>query len=208
MSPYAQHTLELLKEINEYQQTTDKGAGEIQEPLEDGEEVLDPDNTSSGFNSVLNTFNNEFEHECLEDAVSLLHACHIRQSIADQVPGNKYSIPTLPRTKFLAHQVRAIWFNIRRWLWDSDMPGVLVADEMDLGQTFMSVVAAMICKLLTKKVVMGLLLAIMWGNTLEEWVNMAQNDYPGIIGEEWEWYPLERLNSVPCHCLEIQTTPH
>jgi len=36
---------------------------------------------------------------------------------------------------------------------------------------------------------------------------MAQNDYPRIISEEQELYPLQRLNSVP-HCLlEIQTTP-
>ena len=36
---------------------------------------------------------------------------------------------------------------------------------------------------------------------------VAHNDFPGIVGEEWEWYPLQRLNSVPRHLLEIQTTP-
>ena len=35
------------------------------------------------------------------------------------------------------------------------MPGALVADEMELGKTFTSVAAAMICQLLTDKVVMG-----------------------------------------------------
>jgi len=87
------------------------------------------------------------------------------------------------------------------------MPGVLVGDEMGLTKTFTSVVAAMICKLLTEKVVMGLSLWIMCGNTLEEWVNMAQNDYPGVIGKEQVRYPLPRPNSVPCHFGEIQTTP-
>ena len=35
------------------------------------------------------------------------------------------------------------------------------------------------------------------------------NDFPGIVGEEREWKPLQRLNSVPRRLLEIQTTlPH
>jgi len=49
----------------------------------------------------------------------------------------------------------------------------------------------MISKLLTVKVVMGLPLSILWGNTLADWVHMVQNAYPGIIGEEREWYPLQ-----------------
>jgi hypothetical protein len=36
-----------------------------------------------------------------------------------------------------------------------------VADEMSLGKTFTLVAAAMICKLLTAKLVMGLLLPIL-----------------------------------------------
>jgi len=46
-----------------------------------------------------------------------------------------------------------------------------------------------------------------WGNTLQEWVNMVQNDFPGIIGEEQEWYPLPTHNSVPRHLMENQQTP-
>jgi len=38
-------------------------------------------------------------------------------------------------------------------------------------------------------------------------VILAVNDFPGIVGEEREWYPLQRLNSVPRRLLEIQTTP-
>jgi len=87
------------------------------------------------------------------------------------------------------------------------MPGALVADEMGLGKTFTSVAAAMLCKLVTEKVVMGLPLSILWGNILEEWVILAHNDFPGIVGEERKWYPLQRLNSVPRRLLEIQTTP-
>jgi hypothetical protein len=87
------------------------------------------------------------------------------------------------------------------------MPGALVADEMGLGKTFTSVAAAMLCKLLTEKVVMGLQLSILWGNTLDEWVILADNDFPGIVGKERQWYPLQRLNSVPRRMLEIEITP-
>jgi hypothetical protein len=38
-------------------------------------------------------------------------------------------------------------------------------------------------------------------------VILLDNDFPGIVGEQWEWYPLQRLNSVPRHLLEIQTMP-
>jgi len=207
MSPSAQLTSEQLKEIIEDDKNTDKGAREVQDQVEDGEEVLDPANTSSVLNTVLSTINNEFEHECLDEAVRLLNVHPIRQSTDDRVPGHKYSIPGLPGTKFLAHQVWAIWFIVRRWVWDTDMPGALVADEMGLGKTFTSVAAAMLCKLVTEKVVMGLPLSILWWNTLEEWVILAVNNFPGIVGEQREWYPLQRLNSVPCRLLEIQTTP-
>jgi len=207
MSPSAQLTSEQLKEIIQDQKKTNQGAREFQEQVEDGEEDLDPENTSSVFNTVLNAINNEFEPECLEKAVRRLNAHPIHQSIDDCVPGHKYSIPGLPRTNFLAHQVWAIWFIVRRWVWDADMPGALVVDEMGLGKTFTSVAAAMICKLQTEKVVMGLPLSTLWGNTLEEWVNRVQNDFPGIIDKEWEWHPLLRHNSVLHGLMVIQPTP-
>jgi len=71
---------------------------------------------------------------------------------------------------------------------------------MGLGKTFTSVAAAIICKLLTEKVVIGLPLSIIWGNTLDQWVNMAWNGFPGIIGDKLEWYPLWTQNLVP-RCL-------
>ena len=65
----------------------------------------------------------------------------------------------------------------------------------------------MLCNLVTEKVVMGLPLSILWGNTLKEWVILAHNDFPGIVGEEREWYALKRLNSVPHRLLNIKSTP-
>jgi SNF2 family DNA or RNA helicase len=183
----AQLTSEQLKEIIEDDMNTDKSAREVREQVEDGEEVPDPENTSLVLNTVRNTINNEFEHKCLDEAIRLVNALPLRQSPDDRIPGCRYSIPGLPGTKFSVHQVWANWFIVRRWVWDADMPGALVADEMGLGKTFTSVAAAMLCKLVAEKVVMGLPLSILWGNTLEEWVILAHNDFPGIVSEEREW---------------------
>jgi len=38
-------------------------------------------------------------------------------------------------------------------------------------------------------------------------VILAHNNFPGIVSEERKWYQLQRLNSVPHHLLEIQSTP-
>ena len=78
MSPLAQHISEQLKEIIHGEIKTIQGAWEVQEQVEDGEEDLDPENTSSVLNTGLNTINNEFEHECLDEAVRLLNAHPIR----------------------------------------------------------------------------------------------------------------------------------
>jgi len=48
------------------------------------------------------------------------------------------------------------------------MPAALVADEMGLGTTFTWVAAAMLCKFVTEKVVMGLPLSNLWENILDE----------------------------------------
>jgi hypothetical protein len=82
--------------------------------VEDGEEVLNPENISSVLRIVLNSVNNEFQHDCLDEAVRLLNAHHIRQSPDDRIPVVQYSIPSLPGTMFLGHQIWAMWFIVRR----------------------------------------------------------------------------------------------
>jgi hypothetical protein len=42
--------------------------------VEDGEEVLDPEDPSSVLNTVLSSIHNKFEHELLDMAVRLLNA--------------------------------------------------------------------------------------------------------------------------------------
>jgi len=59
---------------------------------------------------------------------------------------------------------------------------------MGLEQTLTLVVAAMLCNLVTSKVVMWLPLSILWGITLEEWVIWAHKIFSGIVGEQQEWH--------------------
>jgi hypothetical protein len=96
---------------------------------------------------------------------------------------------------------------MRRCVWDSDISGILVADKIGVGQTLTSVAVAMLCKLVTERVVMGWPLFVLCGNTFQQWVILVHNDIPDIVGEEREWYLLQRLNSVPCGLWEIQSTP-
>ena len=90
MSPSAQLTSEQPQEIIEDKTTTDKCDREGKEEVEDCEEVPNPAYTSSVLSTDLNTINNTFEHECLDEAVRLLNAHPIRQSTDDHVPGHKY----------------------------------------------------------------------------------------------------------------------
>jgi hypothetical protein len=156
MSPSAQLTSEQLKEIIEDKKNPGNGARVVQEQVENGNEVLDSADTSLVLSMALSTIHDEFEHECPDETVRLLNVHSIRQSTDDWDPGHKYSFPHLPGSKCLAHSVWACWFSVRRWVWDADMPSALLADEMGLGKTFTSVAVAMLCKLVTEKVVMGL----------------------------------------------------
>lgn len=70
----------------------------------------------------------------------------------------------------------------------------LVNYDWDLGKTVTSEAAAMICTMLAEKHDVGLLLSILCGNTLDKWVNMAQNNYPTIKGDREKWNPFRRLN--------------
>jgi hypothetical protein len=78
---------------------------------------------------------------------------------------------------------------MRRWIWDSDMPGVLVADDMGLGRTFTSASVAIICKMLTEKVVIGLPQSVVLENTHDKRQNLAQNNFPNDI-----WWRTEAVS--------------
>jgi hypothetical protein len=93
-----------------------------------------------------------------------------------------------------------------RWIWDADIAGSLVGDEIGLRRSCTSDPSAIVCKLLTDDVGMGLRLLILWWNTLEAWVLLMCTNFPGIASEERKWEPLQRLNTGPRRCLAILTT--
>jgi len=72
MSPSVQLSLEPLKECIKKQTKTHQDAREIQSQVEDGDDVLDPDNCRSVLSKVHKTINNKFEHEFLHEGVWLL----------------------------------------------------------------------------------------------------------------------------------------
>lgn len=114
MSPSDQLISAQLKEIIPYGTILGTCARDCQKQMEDGKEVLIPDNCSVVLNTVLNTINNESGPECYNEAVRQLNAHPNHQSQADHVPGNQQSPPALPGITFLEHHVWTVWFIVRR----------------------------------------------------------------------------------------------
>jgi hypothetical protein len=89
MRPSTQLTSAQLNEMIEDEKNTEKSPREVQTQVEDGEEVLDPANTSLVLNTVLSTIHNKFEPDCLDEAVRPLNAHAGRQSTNDRFPDHK-----------------------------------------------------------------------------------------------------------------------
>jgi len=66
---------------------------------------------------------------------------------------------------------------------------------------------AIVYKLLTEKIIVELLLTMLWGNTLDEWVNIAQDSNPDNISDAWESYPMQTLITGHHYVSDNQTTP-
>jgi hypothetical protein len=71
-------------------------------------------NTSSVLTTVLNTFNDNFEHEYADEAVRRLNAHPIPQSTDNNIPRPKYFIPHMSVINFLAHQDWVIRFIMKK----------------------------------------------------------------------------------------------
>jgi len=94
MSRSVHLTLNELKSITEDEQKTDSGAREV-DMQEVGEEVNNPDNSSSALSTILRTIDNIFEREWFDEAVTLPFANGICKSDNNQIQGNIYSVPHL-----------------------------------------------------------------------------------------------------------------
>jgi hypothetical protein len=80
---------------------TDQGARDGKEQVEDGEVVLDPENTSSVLGTIFITVNNEFQQDRRDVAVRLLNVHPIRQSPDGRVSG--------PSIQFQAYLELRFW---------------------------------------------------------------------------------------------------
>ena len=96
--------------------------------------------------TLLATVNNTFEHECLEEVVALLGATSRPDAPDNLIRGTKHLLKPLPSVSIHAHQIWAIWLLVRYWLFDVNLPGVLLADEMGLRKTFTVLAAALFAK--------------------------------------------------------------
>ena len=106
----------------------------------------------------------------MEEAVALLGATSRLDAPADQMQGTKYLLEQFPSVTFLAHQIWAIWFIVRRWVFDVDLPGVLLADEMGLGKTFRVLAAALYAKVVSNELMSNkeYKLPFLFGRTLPQ----------------------------------------
>jgi len=99
MSLSAQVISKQLKEMIQDKKNTNECTTEAEEQLEGRVAVLNWENPCTVLNMVLNTINDDFAHQCLDQPVLLLNSHRTWQSPDDHVPDCKYCIPRLPGTK-------------------------------------------------------------------------------------------------------------
>jgi len=117
-----------------------------------------------------------------------------------------YSIQDLPTTKSLTYMIWSILISDRKLVWDFHMPGVLVAVGIQFTTTCILFAGALIRNLPNDKILVGLPMSMIWGNTHVKWGNITQSDNLRITSDKQEWYWSRRLNPVPHHLAKIQAT--
>ena len=157
--------------------------------------------------AFLQTLNNSFEHECLEEAVVLLGATSRPDAPDDQIRGTKYVLKPIPAITLLAHQIWAIWFIIRRWVFDIDLPGVLLADEMGLGKTFTVLAASLYAKTVAHELMSEkgeeYAVPFLFGRTLPHWREEVARGFPGLSPMHREWYPCTHTQPIPRRLFQL-----
>ena len=110
---------------------------------------------------------------------------------ADQIRGTKYLLEPFPSVAFLTHQIWVIWFIVRRWVFDVDLPRVLLVDEMGLSMTFSVLAAALYAKIVYNELVSNkeYKLPFLFGRTLHLWWEEVEKGFPGLSLVHRRWYP-------------------
>jgi hypothetical protein len=181
------------------------GDSEWAKELESPEEELNHSDGPPLHEEIIATLNNSFEHECLEEAATLLGASHRPDSTTDSIRGVKYRLEYFPNVTFLAHQVWGIWFIVRRWIFDPDLPGALLADEMGLGKTFTTIAAALYAKCLTEALLVEPTrrVSVLYNRTVAEWVEDAEAGFPTLSDLQRTWYPCQHKHPVPQRLVQL-----
>ena len=118
----------------------------------------------------------------MEEAVALLGDTSRPDDADDKIRGTQYLLEPFPSLTFLAHQIWAIWFFIQRWVFDVDLPVVLLADDMGLGKTFTVLSAALYAEIVSNELVSNkeYKLPFLFGRTLHLWREEVEQGFPGL----------------------------
>ena len=103
------------------------------------------------------------------------------------------------------HQIWAIWFIVRRWVFDVDLPGVLLADEMGLGKTFTVLAAALYAKVVSNELMSNkeYKLLFLFGRTLPQWREDVEQRFPGLSLVHRGWYPCAHTRHLPRRLIQL-----
>jgi hypothetical protein len=137
----------------------------------------------------MSTINITFEHKCLEEAVMLLGAVPRGDSYAETIQGPKHTWKPFPEERFLAHQIWAIWFIVWRWIFDMDLPGVLLAYEMGLGKTFTVLAGDLYVKSITEDVTNHheIQLPVYLNLSLGGWCEVVETGFSTLSAVQKQW---------------------
>ena len=98
-----------------------------------------------------NNLNNDFEHQCFDDAMWQLGTRELQPASGD-IGEHVLEIPGIPKARYLPHQVWGVGFVLQRFMQVDNLglTGVLIADDMGLGKTYTALGAVLHIKWLIK----------------------------------------------------------
>ena len=142
--------------------------------------------------------NNDFEHQCFQDAVTMLGA-QLLTPEEDDIGPRMLGIPGIPNGRFLPHQVWGVWFIVERILADRP-PVALIADDMGLGKTHCALATLLYLKYIINQAAAGRPLPCLGGKSVAQLVAQFER-VPRIFGVENEIYRRPAIIIVPANLL-------
>ena len=117
--------------------------------------AAEPTTTSDGALLGLcgDQLNNDFEHQCFEDAVRMLGA-QLLTPVEGDIGPRMLRISEIPNGRFLPHQVWGVWFIVERILADRP-PVALIADDMGLGKSHCALTTLLYLKYIINQAAAG-----------------------------------------------------